>query len=158
MPDETAGPDDGGTTPAENTVAVDPVDGEIWLYRLVKVTNCKAVDGEWQFQSSAFSNSTHAGHEDEMSIVLGDTLGELQRKAEDLPDFAYPDDSELWGVAKLRTDCVRAVEKEQQEVARSPTDKEQAHGDVLGSKKRSKTRKELKKCATWVVPPGAPPR
>jgi hypothetical protein len=130
------------------------ISGEVWLYRLVKVTNCDFIDGEWHFQSSAFSNnSNRPGNENEMSVVLGDTLQQLEREPEDLPEVTFPEAPKLWGVAKLRVDCVRGVPG--QEVVRSPKEKEPAHGDVLGEKK-AKRRRKLKACAAWVVKPAAP--
>lgn len=96
----------------------DPVGDEVWLYRLVKVVNCEAVDGRWQFQSSAFANPTRPEPSEEMSVVLGDHLALLGRAPDDLPEFQYRDASPEWGVAKLRADCVRAIESERQEVRR----------------------------------------
>lgn len=130
------------------------VHDEVWLYRLIPVTLCEAVEGEWQFRSGAFANSTEPGFEKEMSIVLDDALSEHARRPEDLPDFSFPDEADQWGVAKLRTDCARAIPE--QEIVRSPNADEPAHGDVLGIK-NTKRRKKFKKCASWVVEPATPP-
>lgn len=154
MPPE-AGPTS-GTDPAEIS-DTDPVGDDVWLYRLVKVVNCRASEGRWEFQSTAFANSSREGHEDEMSVILGDMLSALNRRPETLPDDQYPDSAKEWGVAKLRADCARAVESEEQEVVRSKTDAEAAHGDVVGPKKKQKTRRALRDCASWVIEPAAPP-
>lgn len=135
----------------------DPVDDDVWLYRLVKVVNCKPVQGRWEFQSTAFANSSREGHEKEMSVVLGDTLTSLERAPEDLPDFRYPAKAEEWGVAKLLAGSARAVQSEEQEVVRSGLDSEPAHGDVVGWKKKQRTRRALKKSASWVVEPSLSP-
>lgn len=138
-------------------MATDPVGDDVWLYRLVKVVNCKAAGEKWEFQSTAFANSSREGHENEMSVVLGDSLSALERFPDDLPHFQYPDDAGEWGVAKLRADCARAVEPEKQDVVRSKMNSEPAHGDVVGTKKKQKTRRALKECATWVVEPTVSP-
>jgi hypothetical protein len=131
----------------------DDIDGSTPIYRLVPVDQCKPLDGEWMFTSAAFDNSSLEGHENEMSVVLGDTLAALTRDPRDLPEQAYPHEPERWGVAALTADCIRAVN--QQTIGRTPTPEERAHGDVFGAK-NGKRRGRLKKCATWVVAPAAP--
>lgn len=131
----------------------DPVPDEIWLYRLIPIELCDPIPGGWEFRSGAFGNSTEAGFENEMSVVLGDTLAFHQRIPEDLPDFSYPDKPDKWGVAKVLTETVRTVVGDQ-EVIRSPNDDEPAHGDVNGPK-APKRRKRIKKNATWVIEPAA---
>lgn len=145
-----------GAAPTENS-SDDPVGDDVWLYRLVKVVNCKPVQGRWEFKSTAFANSSREGHQNEMSVVLGDTLTSLQRDPQDLPEFQYPAKAEEWGVAKLLTGSARAVESEEQEVVRSKLAAEPAHGDVVGWKKKQQTRRALKKSATWVVEPSLSP-
>lgn len=134
--------------------ASDPIADDVWLYRLIPVGLCEAVDGGWEFRSGAFANSTEPGFENEMSVVLGDTLSELERRPEDLPTVSVGDRADQWGVAKLKAEAVRAIPE--QEIERSPNEDEPAHGDVLGVK-GSKRRKKFKKCATWVVEPAIPP-
>lgn len=150
-PDDSSG---NGDLDSADLDSANPVHDEVWLYRLIPVTLCEAVDGEWQFRSGAFGNSTEPGFETEMSIVLDDTLSEHARRPEDLPEFSFPDEADQWGVAKLKTDCARAISE--QEVVRSPNADEPAHGDVLGVK-NTKRRKRFKKCATWVIEPATPP-
>lgn len=128
------------------------------MYRLVKVSECKAVDGRWEFQSGAFSNSTpiHDGErDDEMSVVLADTLSALDRFPENLPmETPCAGEPEIWGVAKLNAGFLR--NDEGQEILRTPEDDEAAHGDVRGPK-NPKRRKRLKKHASWVVEPQKAP-
>jgi hypothetical protein len=138
--------------PAEGLDRADPVGDEVWLYRLIPVELCEPVEDGWEFRSGAFANSTEDGFENEMSIVVGDTLAHLQRSPEDLPQFSYPDEAAHWGVAKVKTEAVRTINE--QEVVRSPEPNEPAHGDVLGNK-NSKRRKKFKKLASWVIEPAA---
>lgn len=130
----------------------------VLLYRLVPTTWCEVIDGEWEFQSGAFDNASALTIEDcpdDMSVVLGDTLGILGRAPDDLPhETAWTADSRGWGVAVLEAAFVR--DEEAQEILRSPRGDEPAHGDVRG-KKSSKRRKRLKKHARWVVRPKASP-
>lgn len=130
----------------------DPIAPDTEIYRLIPTEQCDPVDGQWVFRSAAFDNSSIAGFENEMSVVLGDTLAAHERRAEDLPEHAYPDDPR-WGVAVLVARCVEDVPE--QSIHRTPTEAEPAHGDVRGAK-NPKRRKRLKKCAEWVVPPAAP--
>jgi hypothetical protein len=124
----------------------------------VKVSACRAVDGRWEFQSGAFCNSTplcDGERDDEMSVVLGDTLSALGRRPESLPvDTHWSGDAELWGVAVLNVGFLR--KDEEQEIFRTPEDDEPAHGDVRGQK-NPKRRKRLKKHARWVVEPQKSP-
>lgn len=134
------------------------MDDDESVYRLVKVSECKVVDGRWEFQSGAFSNSTPQHddeRDDEMSVVLADTLSALDRSAENLPvETPCPGEPEIWGVAKLNAGFLRKDEK--QEVLRSAKDDEPAHGDVRGPK-NPKRRKRLKKHASWVIEPQQAP-
>jgi len=134
------------------------VDDDGDVYRLVKVDACQAVDGRWEFQSSAFDNSTplhDAERDDEMSVVLEDTLSALDRVPENLPvETPCPGDPELWGVARLNVGFLR--NDEEQEILRTPNDDEPAHGDVRGRKNAGR-RKRLKKHARWVVEPQVTP-
>jgi hypothetical protein len=135
-----------------------PVDDETLVYRLIPVGSCKAVDGQWEFQSGAFNNATplHDGEpQDDMSVVLGDELEALGRVPATLPVESPPGgDPQLWGVAKLQVGFLR--HQEQQEILRTPKDDEQAHGDVRGAKNPAR-RKRLKKHAEWVVQPAKRP-
>lgn len=137
------------TLPADDS----PVVGATPIYRLVPIEQCEADNGAWVFRSGAFDNSTEAGFEDEMSVVVGDTLAALERDAASLPQHAYPYEASRWGVAALPADCV--LEVNAQTIRRTPTPEERAHGDVVGTK-NGKRRKRLKACATWVIPPAAP--
>ncbi len=134
-----------------------PVDDETLVYRLISVYSCNAVKGRWEFQSGAFSNATpHDEDEprDDMSVVLGDALEALDRVPARLPvESPLGGDPQLWGVAKLRAGFLR---QEQQEILRTPTDDEPAHGDVRGAK-NGRRRKALKKHAEWVVQPAKRP-
>ena len=136
-----------------------PVDDDTLVYRLVPVDSCDAVGGRWQFQSGAFDNSTPVRddeRDDEMSVVLGDTLEALNRIPERLPiETPCSDEPERWGVAKLNTGFLR--NEVAQDIVRSPKDDELAHGDVRGAK-NPKRRKKLKKHAEWVVEPRLPAR
>jgi hypothetical protein len=128
------------------------------VYRLVKVDACEAVDGHWEFQSGAFDNATPLNdgeRDDEMSVVLGDTLSALGRRPEKLPiETPCSGDPDHWGVAKLNAGF---LQKDQaQEIHRTPIEAEPAHGDVRGPK-NGRRRKRLKKHATWVVEPQKPP-
>lgn len=132
------------------------MDDEVFVYRLIPVSWCQAVDGEWEFQSGAFDNATPE-HEDDspddMSVVVGDTLAALHRAPEALPaETPWADDE--WGVAALQAAFLR--HSEEQKLRRTPNDDERAHGDVRG-KKGHKRRRRLKRHATWVVRPAAPP-
>lgn len=126
------------------------------VYRLVPTWACDVIDGQWEFQSSAFDNATPQDPNespDDMSVVLGDTLAALQRAADDLPSFTSWAGDE-WGVAILSVRYLR--NDEQQELRRTPQDEEPAHGDVRG-KKSPKRRKRLKAHANWLVRPAATP-
>ena len=126
------------------------------VYRLIPVWWCDVIEGQWEFQSGAFDNATpEHEHEspDDMSVVLDDTLGALHRTPEALPtDTSWAGDQ--WGVAALEASFLR--HSEEQELRRTPEDEEPAHGDVRG-KKGHKRRRRLKRQATWVVRPAAPP-
>jgi hypothetical protein len=135
-----------------------PVADETDVYRLVSVDLCDVIGGRWHFQSCAFDNSTpiHAGErDDEMSVVLGDTLTLLDRLPDNLPaeSSVCVGDPELWGVAKLNAGFLK--NDMEQSIHRSPKDDEPAHGDVRGEKKTSRRRK-IKKRAEWVVEPAKP--
>lgn len=125
-----------------------PVADDVALFRLVPTDQCNSVDGEWEFQSAAFDNNDA----EDMSVVVGDTLARLTRVPEDLPERIFQDPGR-WGVAVLVTRYVR--HEEAQEVLRTSTVEERAHGDVRGPK-NSKRRKRLKKHAEWVIRPHAP--
>ena len=118
--------------------------------------SCGVVDGEWEFQSSAFDNATPEGEDespDDMSVVLDDTLAALGRQPDALPvDTPWADES--WGVACLEVGFLR--HEEDQELRRTPEPDERAHGDVRGTK-NPKRRKRLKAHAEWVARPAAPP-
>jgi hypothetical protein len=129
-----------------------PVPPDTLLYRLIPTDQCDPVDGAWEFRSAAFDNSSLPGYENEMSVVLEDTLAAHDRVPEDLPERGYPGDPR-WGVAKLLAQCV--VDVPGQTTHRTPIEAEPAHGDVRGAK-NSRRRKRLKKCAEWVIPPAAP--
>jgi hypothetical protein len=130
----------------------DDVAPDTRIYRLVPTNQCDPVAGEWRFRSAAFDNSSLAGFENEMSVVLGDTLGALERDPSDLPERAYPGNPD-WGVAVMAAGCITQVPE--QTLHRTPTEAEPAHGDGRGSK-NSGRRKRLKKCAEWVIPPASP--
>jgi hypothetical protein len=123
------------------------------------VSNCKAVDGEWEFQSGAFDNASPM-HEKEcphdMSVVLSDSLEALSRVPHRLPanSLVCAADPDAWGVAALDVGFLRHVES--LDILRTPNDDEPAHGDVRG-KKAPKCRRRMKKNATWVVQPSVQP-
>ncbi len=129
------------------------VPDDVDVYRLIPTQQCEVVDGEWEFASWAFDNSSLPGHQEEMSVILGDRLAELNRRPEDLPVYTYPEEADRWGVAAMSAGCVRGISGQQ--IVRSPTSREPAHGDVIGVKNH-KRRKRLKACARWVVRPAAP--
>ena len=136
-----------------------PVDDGTLVYRLIPVSLCDAVDGRWEFQSWAFDNSTpleDGERDDEMSVVLGDTLAVLDRLPANLPvETPCKGDPELYGVAKLSVGFLR--NEVDQSIHRTPNHEELAHGDVRGGK-NPKRRKKLKKHARWVVEPQMPPQ
>jgi hypothetical protein len=135
-----------------------PVDDETLVYRLIPVSSCDVIDGRWEFQSGAFDNSTplvEGERDDEMSVILGDTLEAVERTPDALPvETPCSGSPELWGVAKLRAGFLR--EDLKQSLHRTPKDDEPAHGDVRGAK-NPKRRKKLKRHAEWVVEPQVPP-
>lgn len=132
----------------------DPIADDEHVYRLVKISACKAIEGRWEFQSGAFDNSTPSNdseRDDEMSVVLGDTLSALGRLPQNLPgESALAGDAEVWGVAALNVGFLRKYEE--QDIHRSQSADEPAHGDVRGQK-NAKRRKRLKKHAKWVIEP-----
>jgi hypothetical protein len=130
----------------------DPIPDELPLYRLVKTTQCKPTDGSWELTPLAFCNPSNS---DEMSVILRDTLEALGRDTGDLPERTFPADPELWGVAVIEeTRFLR--DEEEQEVRRSRTETERAHGDVCGHKGGGR-RKRIWRRAEWVFPPPTPP-
>ena len=134
-----------------------PVGDDVLVYRLVPTHWCDVVNGQWEFQSAAFDNSTPESDDecpDDMSVVLSDTLATLNRTPEALPEDT-PWAGDEYGVAVLEVDYLR--HEEEQQLFRTPEDDEPAHGDVCG-KKAPKRRKRLKKHAQWVVRPAADPR
>lgn len=117
---------------------------------------CDVIDDQWEFQSGAFDNSSPEGDDespDDMSVVIGDTLAVIGRVPQALPDETNWAGDE-WGVAVLQASYV--VEHEDQEIRRTPSELEPAHGDVRG-KKGQKRRRRLKAHAQWVVRPGIRP-
>lgn len=137
--------------PAEEAPVPDPTS----LYRLVPTDHCDVVDGEWEFQSGAFDNND----DDDMSIVLDDTLQALGRTPDDLPDRTFPGQAGRWGVAIIH-DAGYLRNAEEQEIRRTPrteAPQERAHGDVHG-RKGGNRRKRIKKHAEWVLRPSAPVR
>jgi hypothetical protein len=135
----------------------DPIADDVRLYRLVPITQCDVIEGEWEFQSAAFDNATPrdpSESSDDMSVVLSDVLELLSREPAALPqETPWIEAEDHWGVAVLETSFVRG--EEAQEVRRTPEPDERAHGDVRGTK-NSKRRKRLKKHARWVIQPAAP--
>jgi hypothetical protein len=128
-----------------------PIPDDLPLFRLVKTTQCKPVDGQWQLTGSGFDNASGTT---DMSVFLSDTLAGLQRTTDDLPERTFPD-PELWGVAVIgETKFLR--DDESQDVRRTPQPGEPAHGDVTGPK-NSNRRSRIRKKADWVFPPPAPP-
>jgi hypothetical protein len=105
-------------------------------------------EGRWVVKSSAFQNPTKPEPTNRMSVVLGDTLEAMDRPPEDARR-AKPE----WYVAALTAGFVRT---EDQEVERSPTDEEPAHGDVVGDKKSRARRRRFADAARWVVEPPPP--
>lgn len=134
------------------------IDDASAVYRMIPVGSCEVIDGQWEFQSAAFDNAsplTFGGRDDEMSVILSDKLAALKRVPERLPlETPCAGDPESWGVARLNVGFLRS--KEDQEVLRSPTDDERAHGDVRG-KKGYKRRRRLKQHAEWVIRPEKDP-
>jgi hypothetical protein len=143
--------------PAPELPAIDaPVADDTYVFRLVPTWSCEVIDGEWEFQSAAFDNSSPEapGHPaDDMSVVLGDTLAVLGRTPETLPS-GTPERGGEWGVAMLRAGYL--VHDESQTLVREPTTSEPAHGEVRG-KKNSRRRRRLKLHATWVIRPQRTP-
>jgi hypothetical protein len=129
-----------------------PVEDETCLYRLIPWWSCDVIEGEWEFQSTAFDNSSPeapGGAADDMSVVLGDTLAPLGRTPDTLPSTTPGRGSE-WGVAVLQAGYL--VHEEAQTLIREPTVSEPAHGEVRG-KKNTARRRRLKRHATWVARP-----
>jgi hypothetical protein len=135
--------------PADHAPVPDPTP----LYRLVPTDHCDPVDGAWVFQSGAFDNND----DDDMSIVLDDTLQALGRIPDDLPDRTFPGQEGRWGVAVIH-DAGYLRNDLEQEVRRTPRAEEPpepAHGDVHG-RKNGNRRKKIKARAEWVLEPAAP--
>lgn len=144
------------TPPPEVPDPASDVPDNVLVYRLVPISACQIIAGNWEFTSSAFDNATpeHPDESpDDMSVVLGDTLAAYVRDPADLPNF-NPWAGDEWGVAVLEAEFLRGDEG--QELRRTPSDEEPAHGDVRGSK-GSGRRKRLKKHAEWIVRPATPP-
>ena len=135
----------------------DPVGDDVVVFRLIPTSSCDVVDGNWEFQSGAFDNASpefEGDADDCMSVVLGDHLVVLDRLPQNLPaetPWTGPD----YGVAALEVGFLRNVED--QEILRTPSPVEPAHGDVKGAK-NPKRRRRLKKHAVWVIRPAVPPR
>ncbi len=127
-----------------------PVPDPTPLYRLVPTDHCDPVNGAWVFQSGAFDNND----DDDMSVVLDDTLQALGRIPDDLPDRTFPGQVGRWGVAVIH-DAGYLQNDEEQEVRRTPRAEEPAHADVHG-RKRGSRRKRIKARAKWVLEPSAP--
>lgn len=134
------------------------VGDDVLVYRLIPVSSCKPVNGEWEFQSGAFDNSTPVDDSEspeDMSVVLGDVLTALGRAPDALPaETPCAVDPDAWGVAVLTAQFLRHAES--QEIRRTPIEEEPAHGDVRG-KKNPKRRRRLKAHADWVVQPARHP-
>ena len=144
------------TSPPPEPDPDQPVDDGAVVYRLVPTHSCEVVDGQWEFQSGAFDNATPENDDecrDDMSVVLSDTLTLLDRQPDSLPEDT-PWAGDDYGVAVLDVGFLR--NDEGQEIRRTPTDDEPAHGDVRGTK-NAKRRKRLKRHARWVVRPAADP-
>jgi hypothetical protein len=111
------------------------VDDETLVYRWVPRDQIVADPkmGRYRPSTNAFHNTTGT---DRMSVLLGDTLAAQHRDPASLPDA-------LRTLGSLATSFVR--QDCGQEVNRSPTPTELAHGDVVGSdskKIRSKMARE----------------
>jgi hypothetical protein len=136
--------------PADNA----PIPDDLPLFRLVPITQCEVVNGEWEFRSGAFDNTSGSI---DMSVIMSDTLAALERTPDDLPERLFPKSHERWGVAVI--DETRFLRDELgQEVLRTPDPEEPpepAHGDVRGTKGPGR-RKRIKKHATWVFRPPTP--
>lgn len=139
------------------------VDEDILIFRMVKTSQCQPKNGKWEFQSNAFANNSPApedpdGPKVDMSVVLGDTLEDEDRKPEDLPnpDEGAPNMSgEEWGVAVVPAKALR--DDAAQTILRTPNlPHEPAHGDVRGRKRSGKERTIIKQNAEWVICPAAP--
>jgi hypothetical protein len=136
------------------------VGDDIPVYRMVKTSNCRPVGGQWEFKSSAFSGNTpkDADGNQDMSVVLGDTLAELDRRPEDLPS---PDEGSPalsgpeWGVIVINSTALRNEDANQTTLRTPDLPHEPAHGDARG-RKRNKERTAMKKAADWVVRPAQP--
>jgi hypothetical protein len=142
--------------PPEPPANDSPVAPETLIYRLIPTWQCEPVGGAWEFRSSAFCNASGDPPlelPDCMSVVLGDTLAAIQRRAEDLPDET-PWAGKDWGVAQLSARYL--VQDEHQAILRTPTTDERAHGDVRGSK-NSHRRQRIKAHAGWLLPPATLP-
>lgn len=104
-------------------------------------------EARWVVKSSAFQNPTRPDKTNRMSVVCGDTLDSMGRPPEDARRTKPG-----WYVAALTAGFVRA---EDQEVQRSPTHEEPAHGDVVGDKGGGR-RRRFARAARWVVEPPPP--
>jgi hypothetical protein len=130
-----------GDGPPEDDLSVEP---DCDLYRRVPPDHWRLVGGEFEIREGAFKNFPQPERK-RMSVVLGDTLDQLERD----PNSILPPGREDYGVVALKAAAVRA---ECQRVMRSRTNEEPAHGDVYGDKPPSR-RKRLVPLATWVVYP-----
>ena len=147
------------STPAPDPPDSDsPVGDDVLVYRLIPISSCTPVNGEWEFQSGAFDNATPVSDDEsseDMSVILGDRLAVLGRVPHELPaETPCAVDPDQWGVAVLEARFLR--HEESQELRRTPIEEEPAHGDVRG-RKNPKRRRRLKAHANWIVQPARHP-
>lgn len=113
------------------------------LYRRVPPAHWKKVGDEFIVRDGAFKNFPNPERK-RMSVVLGDTLEQLDRGTESVRGRA-PN----YGVIAITAEIAR---QEAQRIERSPQNDEPAHGDVYGEKPTS-CRKKFAAQAVWVVYP-----
>ncbi len=107
------------------------------------VEDVKRAEG-FRPSSQAFQNNTKPVKTNSMSIYLEDTLDSLGRTPASVvagSDFL---------LVALKAGFVRA--QDHQEVERTPTSEEPAHGDVVGDKP-SRVKDSFAREAEWTVPP-----
>lgn len=130
--------------PSEDPPDDDPtVEDQTPLYRRVPPAHWKKVGNEYIVRDGAFKNFPNPERK-RMSVVLGDTLEQLDRDTESVRNSQLD-----YGVIAITAKVAR---DEEQRIERSPRDDEPAHGDVYGDKPTGR-RKEFASQAVWVVYP-----
>jgi hypothetical protein len=141
-----------------------PIGDDVWLYRRINAEppwiERDPESGRWRPHHTSFQNSSWPGEELNMSIYLDDTLRDLGLTPDDV--IAPPEAPFL---VRLRAGTVRSLHEGHQDfppqtVVRSVPEErtsrlDEAHGDVVGEKKRRGVRKAIAAVAEWVVEPPA---